>query len=654
MTAVLLGGQPLNFNIVNRMREFGMDVVVVDYREQIQLVADRHIVCDAKDPELGRILRCKGIDSVGMVYTSMDNAGLAQRDVCREFGLKFPSIESVMAAHDKSLMHKKWKDAGLLNRFSLAYGEFDDSIIEENKAYDLIFKPTDSCASRGITVVSRNSSAELLKEAFHHAKEGSDSGLVNVEEFIRGTEFTVEMLGDAYGNVAAYSSSKKYHTKNTCNNKIAVKLHYNAADVSDELYFKITEFGRKCFKALGLTASLGHLEVLLKEDGTLTPVEMGARSSGYIASDLVDVASGRCFLRDFMRVQHGEAIPDISYERTDMSSMYYFYDLPSGSVSVRKSSILPFVRPFAKSLFSDRSALVRGKKFECLQADTDRYGYEILLGKRDEFTIESLSCAEQDFLHDFLGANQINADTSVPIFDTIVHPTMDGNWLNVRWNGLSGIDELSRDFDDYNISGALAVGMEGVGAYDEKGFVKFCSQEPRLKAIAFWNPDRSLQDMSKLRGMGYVGIKIHPRLSKVPIDDCRVIEAMREANRLRMIVLCCSFAGITEGFAEQTRGLKFVLLHTGYRDFARTVKLMLGAQTNALLDLSYTMYHCPTLRNDILTSILASPNKFCIGSDHPEINHRQLREMLTIVCEQLPQTVYHMICHDNIEKFMEV
>jgi hypothetical protein len=127
-----------------------------------------------------------------------------------------------------------------------------------------------------------------------------------VEEFVEGIEFTVDMLGDDYGNVCVYGISRKTHTKNTDNNRIAVKLHYNAVEV--ELQKKIAQFGIACYKALGFSASLGHLEVILKEDGILSPVEIGARSSGFIASDLVDIVSGSNYLGDLIAVQNGVRI----------------------------------------------------------------------------------------------------------------------------------------------------------------------------------------------------------------------------------------------------------------------------------------------------------------------------------------------------------
>ena len=134
------------------------------------------------------------------------------------------------------------------------------------------------------------------------AKNESFDKKVIVEEFVEGREFTCDMLGDADGNVSVYAISVKYHTVNTCNNKIAIKLHYNSDYYPNEVYRKIAETGKKCYKTLGFKSSLGHLEILMKEDGTLSPVEIGARSSGYITNPLVSLASGHDYFGDYLNV----------------------------------------------------------------------------------------------------------------------------------------------------------------------------------------------------------------------------------------------------------------------------------------------------------------------------------------------------------------
>lgn len=646
-----MGGQPLNAGIVERYHEHGFQVIVVDFRGKLALPYDQHILADAKSPDMGKILRENKISQVDTVYTSMDNAGLAQQSVCLEYGLLCPDSNALIAAHDKKIMHKQWREAGLLNRVSEAYQEYPASRMKElSDQFDLIIKPSDACASRGITVVSSGSSEAELRAAFTRAQENSDNNFVNIEEFVSGTEFTVEMLGDQFGNVAVYGISKKYHTKNTDRNKIAVKLHYNAADVSDELMQKLAEYGIQCYRALGLKNSMGHLEILLKEDGNFTPIEMGARSSGFIASHLVDIVSGKSFLMGLHDVQHGARIESGLVKQTEMSSMYFFYDIPQDSRAVRTLSILPFLRPFARTHFYLREKLKAGEFFPKINADTDRWGLEVLSGKKSEMTIEAVSMAEQQFLSEFLGENEELIDCTVPIFDSITHPTINGNWLNVRFNGLAQIDDLLLEMKRWNISRAFAVGMSGVGDYSPENYISHLHSAENLYPIAFWNFKDPLSEMDRLKQLGFCGIKIHPRLSEISCDDPRIPEVIKYANKLGLIVLFCSFAGITPAFASAVRALRFVLLHSGFEQLKETIPLILPLD-GVLLDLSYTICHNLSDREFIRELLKKYPGRFCVGSDHPEVSYRMLRMSLNELLKEFPSADVNAICFENLNRF---
>lgn len=397
--AIILGGNALNIGVVNVLHSLGLNVIVVDYREDINLKCDRHIIFDAKDPEIAQVLRNQGVDNIKIVYTSMDNAGIAQRAICKEFGLLYAPEEAMINAHYKNKMHEVWQKAGLLNRISFSIRELDLKRIKElNLKYKIIIKPSDSCASRGITILDKNSSDNEIESAFKKALEATTNEFVNIEEFVDGTEFTVEMLGDNYGNVSVFGISKKYHTENTEKNKICNKSHYNPSDVEDETINKIAQFGIKCYKALGLKNTLGHLEILLKKDGTISPVEMGARSSGFIASHLAQVGTGKIFLEEFMQVLKGGKTFDGLLPQDNTTGMYYFYDMRDNLEVKNIGNITDFLNPNIKSVAFDRSNIKIGIKYSKLKQDTDRYGYEILIGDKKYLTVENVLDAENKLI----------------------------------------------------------------------------------------------------------------------------------------------------------------------------------------------------------------------------------------------------------------
>lgn len=395
---LLLGGNKLNYGIVQKFHRLGYLVYVVDWNEQPQITGDKHYKIDIKDSEkiIYELKRDNAWKKVLFAYSSIDLAVPSVAKINRELGLQTISDEGIKCCLSKSAMTQCWEKEGLLNRFSIGFSQYSNEVENLGRQNNLIIKPDNSASSRGITVIPKGSAEEMIKSAFRKAQEEASNHKVVVEEFVEGTEFTVEMLGDSYGNVCVYGISQKTHTDNTENNKIAVKLHYNSTP--DELQKKIANVGIRCYKTLGITASLGHLEVLLKEDGTISPVEIGARSSGFIASDLVDIVSGANYLGDLIDVLNGAGVVNGLHHQEEKSSIYFFYDFPEGSIVKNKCNILDFCDDSIISRYHDRSNIAVGMTFHKIDNDNARWGYEILEGSKNVLTQQYIENAEQKML----------------------------------------------------------------------------------------------------------------------------------------------------------------------------------------------------------------------------------------------------------------
>lgn len=400
---LLLGGNKLNFGILEKFKKLGYLVYVVDWNEHPQLTGDKHYKLDVKDYEsiIEKLKEDKIIDKVAFAYSSIDLAVTSVAQINKAIGLKTINNEALKYTSSKSMQTIKWAEAGILNKISLKFEEFNEKISQLNKEHKIIIKPDNSASSRGISIISKDSNIEEIKLAFEKAKNEATNKIVVVEEFVEGTEYTVEMIGDDFNNVCVYAISKKTHTNNTENNRIAVKLHYNA--VSNELQNKIAEFGIKCYKALGFSNSLGHLEVIVKNDGTITPVEIGARSSGFIASNLVDVASGASFLEEIIRVQNGGKVENGLHIQSKFSSMYFFYDFPDNLEIKKECSLLDFVDNSIISLYQDRKNITLGRIFDKIDNDNARLGFEILKGPKEIMTEEYINKKEQEMLDKMFG-----------------------------------------------------------------------------------------------------------------------------------------------------------------------------------------------------------------------------------------------------------
>lgn len=394
---LVLGGNRLHAGFSLKKKELGIDrVIVVDWNQRPDFEGDVTICCDIKDAEA--IWKRPEIcwENVLCVYTSADAATKSQAWLHKKMGFIVPQEAALTHAQHKGESSMCWEKAGILHKYSRVIHRPEEFDHYDGKKY--IWKPNCSSGSRNITILSgKELTPGNVTKAWKQAAEASLDHCAIVEEFCEGTEYTVEMLGDGKGNVGVYGISKKYHTPYNTKNKIAVKLHYCPNDVDQNQLVAIASFGQKCYRALGLSSSFGHLEIIVKEDGTIVPVEMGARSSGFIASHLVDLLHEKTvYLPDYARVLRGESVRDGITFNGKQSSMYYFYDICPGT-GKQMRPILDFLPDGIVSYAHERSGLSNGRHFIPIEADHERYGYEILGGRRDMLTIEAVQKAEKEW-----------------------------------------------------------------------------------------------------------------------------------------------------------------------------------------------------------------------------------------------------------------
>lgn len=234
------------------------------------------------------------------------------------------------------------------------------------------------------------------------------------------------------------------------------------------------------------------------------------------------------------------------------------------------------------------------------------------------------------------------------IFDSLTHPTIDGKWLNPKFNEFSSLEYLLKSMEKNNIYKGFAVGMKNVGGYTHQAYIEFLKPYPNLIPIAYCE---EVEELGIIKSLGYLGIKIHPRLSNIQPDDDIVFDIIKEANKLGLVVLYCGFLGATNKFVEKIEQEKLIFLHTGGKDIKETFNLLKGKK-NVLLDLSYTICKYPELDSFIIELFTKFYDKICVGSDHPEVSHKSLRERFEFFSNNLEEEAKNRIAYENIEEFM--
>lgn len=404
---VILGENPLLWGQVCHLRELGYRVILIAWCEKPRIQGDLYLQLDIKDAD-SIIRTLVKMNLNGKVYgalSSIDLAAPTVNAINRWCGNK-TMPEKFNKVLSKNEMRDAWMKDGLFNRFSVANSEISlECLCECSSKMKLICKPDIAASSRGITILEKGRAKEDINDAIIKAKETSYNGMCLIEEFVEGEEFTVDMLGDAYGNVNCYGSSIQYHSRYALDNHVTVIHHWNSKKYDEKIWTRIADFGIQCYKSLGLNSMFGHLEIIMKKDGSFTPVEMGARSSGFICSHTVWKASGHDYLKDYINVLHGGTVTPGNYLNGAVSSMWFGYDIPPDTIAVKNTDITKFLDPRIGVLFENHDGIYKDEQFEAYinDGDRDKYGYAILCGPKDILTYESVYESNVRFINDLLG-----------------------------------------------------------------------------------------------------------------------------------------------------------------------------------------------------------------------------------------------------------
>lgn len=259
-----------------------------------------------------------------------------------------------------------------------------------------------------------------------------------------------------------------------------------------------------------------------------------------------------------------------------------------------------------------------------------------------------------------------------PIFDSLLHPTIDQRWIDSRELINASVKSVIAAMLKNNISKGLAVGLRGVGGYDEKEYVNFVrASSDALVPIAFFDvlAHRSTREIHSklvyLKALGYKGVKLHPRIGTFNLDHPSLPSIVKQANDLDLAVLFCtyfysnftsSFRNNTDlfvSFMEKIPMEKIILMHGGgihlmqYAELARHFP-------NSLLDLSFTMlkYAGSSLDLDLKYLFEKFDRRICIGSDSPEFDLSELRLRFEALSGNCSEDKKKNIAYKNLENFI--
>lgn len=262
----------------------------------------------------------------------------------------------------------------------------------------------------------------------------------------------------------------------------------------------------------------------------------------------------------------------------------------------------------------------------------------------------------------------------IPIFDTTTHPTIDGTWLHSRYDGTAFVGQFIRNMDQTGVIGCFAIGMDGIGQYNEDEYIRMVKEcgDNRFLPIAYFNfTNLSRQAISarlyEIKAKGYCGVKLHPRFSGFTIDNPLLPYVIDKANELHLIPLLCTYFPCSyqsqrknniETLGDMMMQISFdsslILLHGGLTRLLDTMELV-RFFPNVILDLSLTMckYEGSSIDLDVEYIFKWFDRRTCLGTDSPEISHRQLRKRVDELEQITTDEKVRNIAYRNIFRLLD-
>jgi biotin carboxylase len=286
-TALIVGGSRWQCDLITRAVALGLRTIVTDISDQApgRLLAHEFIQIDTNDRDgLMSIAREKEVNVV--VTDQSDRTVPVVAFLNQQLGLNGIRPETARVFTDKYAMRNALAGSDVkMPRYAEVAAVADALKMVAEWGYPSILKPKNSQSSFGVFKVDNEAQ---LRACFAASVKESHDGRILVEEFIDGTEVTVEGFS-LHGQCHILAISEKEHYSfNPC---VARRLAY-PPNFDNETIASVRKTAAKVVNALGLQDGISHAEYRMRDNAPYL-VEVAARGGGCrIASVIIKHVSG--------------------------------------------------------------------------------------------------------------------------------------------------------------------------------------------------------------------------------------------------------------------------------------------------------------------------------------------------------------------------
>jgi biotin carboxylase len=391
MKILILGANDYQVTIILRAKAMGLYTVVCDPRDYMPgfAIADTFYQVDCFDVD--KIVEIGKKEHVIGIITNSEYLLNTMSLIASKLHLRSLDVETINLFCDKFLMREHCKKIGI-NQPEYQYC----SNLQEAIAFfkrlkkKCIIKPLDNCGSKG--VYSINTQKELEQHFGDSLSNAYYKGGVLIEEYIEGTEFTVDGIKTSNGHKCLAISEKKHYEHNE---NVACRLYFSNQSSKYD-YSLLRQQNDLLVDSANLPFSLTHAEYKFY-NGKFYLIEIQARGGGsFIASDIVPYISGIDVYTKYIEWCVGkDVIISFSYdELSERCAVLNFFDsdVDEGVVSAIEGEGLlrnKTKRYFLKFNIGDRVLKVTN--------DATRIGYYIACEENDKKLKQLMSDIKNEF-----------------------------------------------------------------------------------------------------------------------------------------------------------------------------------------------------------------------------------------------------------------
>lgn len=355
----VIGASYLQLPLVQKAKEMGIETHCFAWEDGAvcKTISDYFYPVSILDKE--KILEiCMQIGIDGITTIASDAAVPTVCFVADQMKLIGNEFVDALVATDKYKMRQRFAEHLVSSpKFVIATKNYS----VDNFRYPLIVKPTDRSGSRG---VKRIENLSELKDAVERAKEESFTHQAIIEEYISGSEVSVESI-TWQGKHTILAITDKVTTEEP----YFVELeHHQPSQLSSEIQYKIKAETLKALSALNVRYGASHSEFKVTTSGEVFAIEVGARMGGdFIGSHLVQLSTGYDFVKAVIDVALGR-FEKVKFTDEKCSGVYFLCE--------ETKHLLPLIQNPTKYK-EIIAAEITDNELHSIQCSADRSGYFI-------------------------------------------------------------------------------------------------------------------------------------------------------------------------------------------------------------------------------------------------------------------------------------